>query len=261
MTLRDELRSFKRERIIQEAQRLFYERGYRGTSLDAVAEALDMTKPFVYAVYARKVDILVEISMRTLQRSLDTLRQARADGGSPTAQLQRFAMRFTEVVIRHQAGSAVFFREEASIPADATRRINRLKGEFDDELAALLEAGRASGEFRIDDVRTATLAIGGMISWVYVWFRSGGRLSPAVIGEHMAQYTLRIAGAEALALPAAGVPVAPGPSVAADAPGATRKKPSARASAAEPDAPRLSRSRPSRAAPPAGARRSRAAKT
>ncbi|MEY4863638.1 MAG: hypothetical protein RLZ51_1733, partial [Pseudomonadota bacterium] len=34
MTLRDELRSFKRERIIEEAQRLFYERGYRGTSLD-----------------------------------------------------------------------------------------------------------------------------------------------------------------------------------------------------------------------------------
>ena len=100
MTLRDELRSFKRERIIEEAQRLFYERGYRGTSLDAVAEALDMTKPFVYAVYARKVDILVEISMRTLQRSLDTLRQARADGGSPTAQLQRFAMRFTEVIRR-----------------------------------------------------------------------------------------------------------------------------------------------------------------
>jgi|GEM_PF-360792 len=238
MTLRDELRSFKRERIIEEAQRLFYERGYRGTSLDAVAEALDMTKPFVYAVYARKVDILVEISMRTLQRSVDTLRQARADGGSPTAQLQRFAMRFTEVVIRHQAGSAVFFREEASIPADATRRINRLKGEFDDELAALLQAGCDAGEFRMDDVRTATLAMGGMISWVYVWFRSGGRLSPAVIGEHMAHYALRIAGVDTQGLP--GMPEAP---------------------TAHPAAEKISRSRPSRATPPAGVRRSRAAKT
>ena len=189
-----------------------------------------MTKPFVYAVYARKVDILVEISMRTLQRSLDTLREARAAGGSPTAQLQRFAMRFTEVVIRHQAGSAVFFREEASIPADATRRINRLKGEFDDELAALLEEGRADGEFMLDDVRTATLAIGGMISWIYVWFRSGGRLSPVVIGEHMARYALRIAGAEEIAAPAV-------------------------------TAVKVSRPRPSRAAPRSGARRSRAAKT
>ena len=233
MTLRDELRNFKRERILEEAQRLFYERGYRGTSLDAVAEALDMTKPFVYAVYARKVDILVEISVRTLQRSLDTLRESRAAGGPPTAQLHRFAMRFTEVVIRHQAGSAVFFREEASIPAEATRRINRLKGEFDDELASLLEQGNASGEFHVEDVRTATLAIGGMISWIYLWFRSGGRLSPAVIGEHMAQYALRIAGAPAAAAP--GTPAASTP-------------------AAGP----VSASRPSRSAPVPGARRSRA---
>lgn len=255
MTLRDELRSFKRERIIEEAQRLFYERGYRGTSLDAVAEALDMTKPFVYAVYARKVDILVEISMRTLQRSLDTLREARAAGGSPTAQLQRFAMRFTEVVIRHQAGSAVFFREEASIPADATRRINRLKGEFDDELAALLEEGRGTGEFALDDVRTATLAIGGMISWIYVWFRSGGRLSPAVIGEHMASYALRIAGADGSAtqgLPAqASVRSSSG--VGTESSKAQASK--ARATTA------VSRPRPSRAAPRSGVRRSRAEKT
>lgn len=250
MTLRDELRSFKRERIIEEAQRLFYERGYRGTSLDAVAEALDMTKPFVYAVYARKVDILVEISMRTLQRSLDTLREARAAGGSPTAQLQRFAMRFTEVVIRHQAGSAVFFREEASIPADATRRINRLKGEFDDELAALLEEGRGTGEFALDDVRTATLAIGGMISWIYVWFRSGGRLSPAVIGEHMASYALRIAGADGSATQ--GLPAQA--SVRSSS-GSVTSLSQGQATTA------VSRPRPSRAAPRSGVRRSRAEKT
>lgn len=254
MTLRDELRSFKRERILEEAQRLFYERGYRGTSLDAVAEALDMTKPFVYAVYARKVDILVEISMRTLQRSLDTLREARQAGGTPTAQLHRFAMRFTEVVIRHQAGSAVFFREEASIPPEATRRINRLKGEFDDELASLLEQGRAAGEFQVDDVRTATLAIGGMISWIYLWFRRGGRLSPAVIGEHMAVYALRIAGT--VSTPALGSPpVGPLNPGSASNPGSA-VPPAADASAAP--AKRLSRARPSPSAPAPGGRRSRA---
>lgn len=248
MTLRDELRSFKRERILEEAQRLFYERGYRGTSLDAVAEALDMTKPFVYAVYARKVDILVEISMRTLQRSLDTLREARQAGGTPTAQLHRFAMRFTEVVIRHQAGSAVFFREEASIPPEATRRINRLKGEFDDELASLLEQGRAAGEFHVDDVRTATLAIGGMISWIYLWFRRGGRLSPAVIGEHMAVYALRIAGTGSNA----------GASAASNSPSSAGSTASSAASASAVPSKRVSRARPSPSGPAPGGRRSRA---
>jgi AcrR family transcriptional regulator len=195
MTMRDELRSFKKERILEEAERLFYERGYRGTSLDAIAESLDMTKPFVYSVYDRKVDILVDISMRVLNRSYDAIRESRQAGGSPTQQMKRFAVRFTETVIRNQAGSAVFFREEASIPPEITLEINELKGRFDQEVAGLISDGLAAGEFKVGDARTATLALGGMISWIYIWYRKGGRLSPEAIGEHMADYALRIVGA------------------------------------------------------------------
>jgi AcrR family transcriptional regulator len=194
VTLRDELRLFKKERILEEAERLFYERGFRGTSLDAIAESLDMTKPFIYGAYDRKVDILVDIYLRIVNRSVETVRLARLEGGTPTEQLRRFALRFTEVIIANQAGVAVFFREESSIPADATREINALKGCFDDALAELLEEGVAAGEFAIEDVRTATLAIGGMMSWIYVWYRKEGRLAPDAIARQMADSTLRIVG-------------------------------------------------------------------
>ncbi len=194
MTLRDELRLFKKERILEEAERLFYERGFRGTSLDAIAESLDMTKPFIYGAYDRKVDILVDIYLRIVNRSVETVRLARLEGGTPTEQLRRFALRFTEIIIVNQAGVAVFFREESSIPADALREINALKGRFDDALAGLLEDGVAAGEFAIEDVRTATLAIGGMMSWIYVWYRTEGRLAPDEIARQMADCTLRIVG-------------------------------------------------------------------
>ena len=91
----------------------------------------------------------------------------------------------------------MFFREEGLIPPSATRAINDLKGRFDDELAELLAQGVASGEFRLDDVRAATLAIGGMISWVYIWYRPQGRLSADEVARHMAGYALRVAGAPA----------------------------------------------------------------
>ncbi|HYF58122.1 MAG TPA: TetR/AcrR family transcriptional regulator [Burkholderiaceae bacterium] len=194
MAIRDELKSFKKERILEEAERLFYERGFRGTSMDAIAESLDMTKPFVYGAYERKVDILVDIYLRAVNRSLETIRQAREAGGSPTQQLRRFALRFTGVVIANQPGTAVFFREESSIPQETLREINALKGRFDDELAALIADGVAAGEFSVADPRTATLAIGGMISWAYVWYRKDGRLQPDDIGAHMAAYALRLAG-------------------------------------------------------------------
>jgi hypothetical protein len=55
----------------------------------------------------------------------------------------------------------------------------------------------AAGEFKVDDVRSASLAIGGMISWIYVWYRPDGRLTPEAIGERMATYTLRLVGVPA----------------------------------------------------------------
>ena len=197
MTISDEIKTVRKELILEHAERLFYERGYRGTSMEAVAEALLVTKPVLYAVYDRKLDILIDISLRALKRSIDALQQAHQAGGTRTDQLRLFAHRFTDAVIRHQAGSAVFFREEAFIPPEATREINQLKGRFDADLAALIEAGVASGEFKVDDVRTASLAIGGMISWIYVWYRPDGRLTPEAIGDRMASYTLRLVGVPA----------------------------------------------------------------
>lgn len=194
MTISDEIKTVRKELILEHAERLFYERGYRGTSMDAVAEALLVTKPVLYAVYDRKLDILIDISLRALKRSIDALQQAHQAGGTRTDQLRLFAHRFTDAVIRHQAGSAVFFREEAFIPPEATREINQLKGRFDADLAALIEAGVAAGEFKVDDVRSASLAIGGMISWIYVWYRPDGRLTPEAIGDRMASYTLRLVG-------------------------------------------------------------------
>ena len=195
VAIRDELRQLKKDRILEEAVKLFYERGFRGTSVDAIAESLDMTKPFVYAAFERKTDILVEIYMRALIPSLDSVRQARAMGGTAALQLWRFAKRYTEVVISNQRGTAVFFREEVSIPEKSRREINRIKRVMDNEVTALLETGKAAGEFNLGDTRTTALAIIGMISWAYIWYRESGRLSPEQIADELAANALRMAGA------------------------------------------------------------------
>jgi hypothetical protein len=111
--------------------------------------------------------------------------------------MRRFVERFTLVVIENQAGSAVFFREEASIPPEVTRDINELKGRFDAQLSALIQDGVSAGEFHVRDPRTASLAVGGMVSWIYIWYRDGGRLSPSDIGAHMADYVMNLLGATA----------------------------------------------------------------
>lgn len=197
MAIRDQLKTFKKERILEQAQRLFYERGFRGTSLDAIAESMEMTKPFVYGVYGKKTDILYDVSIRIINTSLEAVEGASKVPGTPIERLVEVARRLTQVCIEHREGVTVFFREEASLEPEHVEVVNGLKGRIDDALAGLLEEGVKTGDFDLQDVRTAALAIGGMISWTYIWYRPTGRLKTEELKELMAQYALRIVGAKA----------------------------------------------------------------
>jgi TetR/AcrR family transcriptional regulator, cholesterol catabolism regulator len=194
-SIRAELDMLKKERIRDRAEQLFYERGFSGTTMEAIADSLRATKPFLYGSYAKKTDILVDIHMSVVDRILQALAAARASSGTPSEKLRRFARELTEMTLNNQAAVAIYFREEASLPPRQLHKINDAKGRIDEGLAALLAEGVAAGEFRVADVRLAALAIGGMISWAYTWYRAAGRLDIPAIADRMAEYALRVAGA------------------------------------------------------------------
>ena len=191
---RDQVRDFKKERILEEASTLFYERGYRGTTLDAIAERLEVSKPFIYHHFASKAELLVEIYKRVLRLCLDTIEAAATGPGTAREQLRAFAVNYTQIVIKEQAIVAIFFREEQNLPPDQIDSINAMKREFDAKLTRLLQDGIDKGEFRITDVRLATLALTGMMNWAYTWYRSQGRLAPDIISQSMAELAERLAG-------------------------------------------------------------------
>ena len=55
--------------------------------------------------------------------------------------------------------------------------------------------GLGAGEFKIKDAGLAALAIGGMVSWAYVWYRPGGRLSLEELAREMSSLIMSLAGA------------------------------------------------------------------
>ena len=193
--MRDEILAHKRERILQEAVRLFYERGFTATTLDDVANALGVTKPFIYTHFKSKTELLAAICLPTIQMSVDAAANAVRGKGSAAERLRRLIVDFTKVVLVRQPNIAVYFREEKSLEPDALAAINALRREFDRWLSRLLEEGIAAGEFRVDDVNLASLAIGGMISWAYTWHRPGGRLDVEELGRRMAVLALGLVGA------------------------------------------------------------------
>ena len=194
--MREAVQSLKRERIVAAAADLFYRYGFGQTTLDQVAEQMGMTKPFIYAHFRSKGELLAAICAQGIGVSLQAINRALASGGSARERLTAFAHDFTLAVLESQKQIAIYTREEKNLAPGDRDAIQNMRREFDRKLTGLLDQGVASGEFDIAETPLAALAIGGIASWACVWFRPGGRLAATEIAQRMAALMLAMIQAD-----------------------------------------------------------------
>ena len=194
--IRDAVSRLKRERIIATAVDLFHHHGLGNTTLEAVADKMNVTKPFIYSHFKSKNELLAEICSRGIRASLDALDRVVASGGSATEKIQALSREFMLAVLANQGHIAIYTREQKHLSRKDSDAIDDMRREFDRKFCALLREGVASGEFVVDDVQIASLAIGGIVSWSYVWYRPGGRLTPAETADRISDLVLAMVQAK-----------------------------------------------------------------
>jgi len=197
MKIREEVAALKRERTLDAAVDLFYAKGYENTTLDEVADRLGMTKPFVYANFGSKAELLAEICLRGVLAAAQALDAVLARRKGARESLEAFARDYVAAVLGVQKHIAIYVREEKNLDSSDARRLGEMRREFFAKMTKLLERGAAAGEFDIEDAALAALAIGGAVTWSTFWFRTDGRLSAAEIAEAMTKLLLGMAGARA----------------------------------------------------------------
>lgn len=196
--IRGAVAHLKRERIVAAAVELFYRQGYERATLEQVAEAMDVTKPFIYAHFSSKADLLAEICSRAIRHAHEGLNRILVEEGTQAERLERIVQEFLLAVLDNQAHAVIYSREETELKQVDRDAINNLRRAFDRKLIGLLEAGVKAGEFTIDDVPLTALAIGGLVGWAPVWYRPNGRLSKQDVAQYLAGMALNMVKAKRL---------------------------------------------------------------
>lgn len=192
--LRAAVLKLKRDRILAVALKLFDERGFVNTTLDDLAEHIGVSKPFIYAHFRSKAELLAVICAQGIAISMEVIDRALAAEGPARERLAAFVHEFVMAVLSSQEHVAIYAREETSLDAADRVAIRRLRKEFDRKLVALLDRGVRSGEFSLPETPIAALALGGLVSWASVWFRPGGRLQQQEVAQRVSQLVLAMAG-------------------------------------------------------------------
>ncbi|MDM0084736.1 TetR/AcrR family transcriptional regulator [Variovorax sp. J31P179] len=175
--LQAEIREFKREKVLDAALRLFYEKGYSNTTMDEVARSLGVTKPFVYRYFPSKEALLVALYEQSTDVVIGLLAAATEKSTEPDEQLAMFIDSFVRENTRSVMVGMVYMQEEKHLDSTVRASVNAQQKRFDTGLAALIEKGVERGMFVSRDPRVAALAITGMVRWLQRWYKKDGRLS------------------------------------------------------------------------------------
>ena len=165
--------SSRRSELTREAARLFAERGYHGTSIGDLAQALGVQKASLYAHISSKQDLLYA-TMRegadAFHAALDAVpEEARA------GEKVRLAMRAHLRVVADQLDVAtVFVREWRYLEGERRDEILEERRRYEERFRAFFREGRELGELRtdLDDGAAALLTLSAM-NWAYTWLTPG----------------------------------------------------------------------------------------
>ncbi|MCC5868053.1 MAG: TetR family transcriptional regulator [Gammaproteobacteria bacterium] len=179
--LKNEVIAFKRRRILEEAAHLFFVNGYEGTTLDSIAQQLQVTKPYLYSYFNNKSEILFEICQTGIRHALTALDEALVLEAKPGLRLKAVVEKVARIVIDKREYVAVYQREEKNLRPEEARVIKTMRKEFDRRIGKLLAEGIECREFAMDDISVTATTIGGILSWLPNWYLPAGRLSESEV--------------------------------------------------------------------------------
>ena len=165
--------SSRRSQLTREAARLFAEKGYHGTSIGDLAQAMGVQKGSLYAHIASKHDLLYE-TMREGANAFHAALDGIPEDAPPTEKI-RLALRGHLRVVGEQLDVAtVFVREWRYLQGEQRDEILAERRRYEDRVRALFREGRELGVLRTDlDDATAALLSLSAANWAYTWLQPG----------------------------------------------------------------------------------------
>ncbi|MER5427516.1 TetR/AcrR family transcriptional regulator [Streptomyces sp. NPDC002588] len=160
--------------IFEQASRLFAERGFAGTNLRDIAEAMGVTRPALYYYVKSKEDLLAKlVAQMTEGPAAEIEALAKDDSLDPATKLRRIAHLIAFQRATQPSRFQLLLRSEADLPPAAAKAHTTGMRAALTGLMHVMEEGVLKGQFRPVDARSTALAVAGMCNWVAWWHHPG----------------------------------------------------------------------------------------
>lgn len=195
----DEAQEQTRERILAAALPLFYDKGYRGTSLSAIAKEVGISAPALYWHFSSKRDICFAAVHDELRRFSYALMPSGKES-APDLRLGQFVRTYVFLKLQQnerlkEPGALGAYRQiYDALSKKQQQQLDTLQRQIYQLLNKILSAGQSSGIFRFADLTATSFAIITMCEYVFSWAHPQGRLDAPAVADLYKDLALSMVG-------------------------------------------------------------------
>jgi len=162
-----------RERILEEAARLFARSGYDGSSVSDLAAALGVSKAAIYHYFTTKQDIYDAIILSVLGGLVQAVGQEVARAQGAAQRLRAFMLAHAGYFEAHHAEFVTMLIGYSGMALPEREDAARLRDDYEKRLREIIAQGVDDGSFRALDVAATGRAVLSLLNWMVRWYKPG----------------------------------------------------------------------------------------
>jgi AcrR family transcriptional regulator len=175
---------------------LFAQRGYHGTSMRHIADALGVRVPTLYSHIRSKQELLAAIAVDTTDAVWSDYERVLDEGGAdPRERLRRAVEVFALRHATHRREALIVNRDVSSLEEPTRSRVLAERRRHERAIRGLIADGVEAGVLHTGSPALASFAILEMSVSIAHWFREDGPLTAEEVARRYGEFGLRVAGA------------------------------------------------------------------
>lgn len=179
-----------RNEILEAAAQIIREKGFHATSMQDIAEAVDLRKASLYHHVSSKQEILVDLLDQALDLLNSQIEAVVAQDLPPDEKFREAVRAYLNGMAENLDLSAVLLLEHRSLEPEYREKHIPRRDAYEAYWGRIIQEGIDAGLFANQDVGLSVKVVMGVMNWTIMWFNPEGRLSAAEIADYSSDLLL-----------------------------------------------------------------------
>lgn len=182
----------QRQAILDAACLLFIEKGFGGTNINDIADAVGVSRTALYYYFPSKETMLAALTEDVTEKaSLLAQTVSRRDKLPPDEALRQLILQHAGLILGHPLQFRVVERSESSLPEPHRTAAGAARRAVLEHFVRVIQRGIDGGQFREVNAHIAAFSVIGMCNWCAWWFDPAGDVAADGVAAAVAEFGLR----------------------------------------------------------------------